>query len=198
MLPCCAVLAAQRSATCGKPTTVPRTVSHPSQCAHSHAFFPTAQPFPFEGCPPTKAEPGHSPGLHRLTQAIQAKLPGMSTAERNSVIKVGGRSGKLSCPLHVPQSCCAWRAGRRLLRSRILFPSSQASSMPTTTRLLRCPPPPAAGDQHHLRIQLVPALDGGAGHRAPAAGAAGGGGPAAHSGGLQVTFGACASLPPSS
>ncbi|KAL4425507.1 hypothetical protein ABPG75_009523 [Micractinium tetrahymenae] len=46
------------------------------------------QPFPFEGCPPTKAEPCHSPGLRRLTEAVQAKLGGMSTAERNSLVKL--------------------------------------------------------------------------------------------------------------
>jgi hypothetical protein len=47
------------------------------------------QPYPFEGCPPAKPERGHSPGLHRLVAAIQAKLGHMSSAERNSLIKVG-------------------------------------------------------------------------------------------------------------
>lgn len=46
------------------------------------------QPFPFEGCPPTKAEAGHSPGLQRLTDAVQSKIGSMSAAERNSLIKL--------------------------------------------------------------------------------------------------------------
>lgn len=50
------------------------------------------QPFPFEGCPPTKAGPCHSPGLQRLTNAVCASLGGMTAAERNSLIRVGGLS----------------------------------------------------------------------------------------------------------
>ncbi|EFN57798.1 hypothetical protein CHLNCDRAFT_143159 [Chlorella variabilis] len=46
------------------------------------------QAFPFEGCPPTKHEPCHSPGLQRLTVAIDANIDSMSSAERNSLIKL--------------------------------------------------------------------------------------------------------------
>lgn len=41
---------------------------------HASLSLATPQPFPFEGCPPTKAGPCHSPGLHHLTEAVQAKV----------------------------------------------------------------------------------------------------------------------------
>lgn len=47
------------------------------------------QPFPFEGCPPTlHGQPARSPGLGRLAVAIDACLPTMTAAERNSLVKV--------------------------------------------------------------------------------------------------------------
>ena len=50
------------------------------------------QPFPFEGCPPTTPARCHSPGLARLARAVAQRVGAMSTAERNSVVKVSVRA----------------------------------------------------------------------------------------------------------
>lgn len=47
------------------------------------------QAFPFEGCPPTTAAPSESPGLRHVLAAVREALPGMGTASRNSLTKVG-------------------------------------------------------------------------------------------------------------
>lgn len=47
-----------------------------------------AQEFPFPGAPPAHGQPSRSPGLERLEVAVRNALPSLSTAERNSLIKV--------------------------------------------------------------------------------------------------------------
>ena len=72
------------------------------------------QDFPFEGCPPTKAGPCHSPGLQRLTAAVCGQLGGMTAAERNSLIRVG--AGLQGCPHSSPAPRFNLHASRVLPR----------------------------------------------------------------------------------
>lgn len=46
------------------------------------------QAFPFEACPPTTEHLSHSPALQLLIGGIGASTAAMSTAERNSLVKV--------------------------------------------------------------------------------------------------------------
>lgn len=45
--------------------------------------------FPFQGGPPRVQHSSHSPGLGRLLEAIEDSQGSLSTAEHNSLVKVG-------------------------------------------------------------------------------------------------------------
>lgn len=44
--------------------------------------------FPFRGGPPRVQHASHSPGLHRLLEAIEDSQGALTTAEHNSLVKV--------------------------------------------------------------------------------------------------------------
>lgn len=87
------------------------------------------QPFPFEGCPPTKRGPCHSPGLARLTGAISARIGGMSSPERNGLVR-GAATACAPGPLA--------RARRRRRRRRRRYCPSYHARLPATIPFPPC------------------------------------------------------------
>ena len=54
--------------------------------------------FPFQGIgPPRVQHTSHSPGLHRLLEAIEDSQGKLSTAEHTSLVKVGGGDSCMVC-----------------------------------------------------------------------------------------------------
>jgi hypothetical protein len=72
------------------------------------------QAFPFEGCPPITAAASTSPGLAHVLEAVREALPGMGTASRNSLMKVGPgrRAALLSAPLWLLKACVTMGQGQ--------------------------------------------------------------------------------------
>jgi hypothetical protein len=89
LLSCCEGprLAAAAAATHCSPPHI-AILSGPQHARHA-LTPPLLQAFPFEGCPPTTSSSSESPGLRHVLQAVCGALPGIGTASRNSLVKVG-------------------------------------------------------------------------------------------------------------